>query len=67
MSEKIRKVGKEIVGMCRRVPLINTLGGILMKCKSDLSKWESIRWNENLLLLRHGNDNVLRVQTGMSN
>ena len=26
-----------------------------------MSKWESIRQNENLLLLQHGNDNVLRV------
>ena len=26
-----------------------------------MSKWESIRRNENLLLLQHGNDNVLRV------
>ena len=62
VSKKIINVGKEIVNMCNGVPLIiNTLGGILMKFKSDLSKWESIRDNENLLSLPHGNDNVLQV------
>ena len=62
VSKKIINVGKEIVNMCNGVPLIiNTLGGILMQFKSDLSKWESIRDNENLLSLPHGNDNVLRV------
>ena len=62
VSKKIIDVGKEIVNMCNGVPLIiNTLGGILMQFKSDLSKWESIRDNENMLSLPHGNDNVLRV------
>ena len=62
VSKEIEKVGRQIVGMCRGVPLIiNTLGGILLQFKSDLSKWESIRQNENLLSLPHGNDNVLRV------
>ena len=43
VSEEIKKVGRQIVGMCRGVPLIiNTLGGILMQFKSDLSKWELI-------------------------
>ena len=62
VSEEIKKVGKEIVNMCNGVPLIiNTLGGILLQFKSDLSKWKSIRDNENLLSLPHGSDNVLRV------
>ena len=62
VSEEIKKVGKEIVNMCNGVPLIiNTIGGILLQFKSDLSKWKSIRDNENLLSLPHGSDNVLRV------
>ena len=43
MSEEIKKVGRQIVGMCRGVPLIiNTLGGILMQFKLDMFKWEFI-------------------------
>ena len=62
VSEEIKKVGEKIVNMCNGVPLIiNTLGGILLQFKSDLSKWKSIRDNENLLSLPHGSDNVLRV------
>nr|CAN79473.1 hypothetical protein VITISV_023355 [Vitis vinifera] len=62
VNPEIIKVGKEIVNMCNGVPLIiNTLGRTLMQFKSDLSKWLSIRKNENLLSLPHGNDNVLRV------
>ena len=61
-KEKIIEVGKEIVNMCNGVPLIiKTLGRTLMQSKSDLSKWLSIRKNENLLSLPYGNDNVLRV------
>ena len=62
VSEEIKEVGKEIVNMCNGVPLIiNTLGVILMQFKSDLSKWKSIRHNENLLSLPQGNDSVLQV------
>ena len=62
MYPNLVEIGKEIVNMCNGVPLIIKTLGAILRYKTDESSWLSIGNNENLLLLKGGNnDRVLSV------
>ena len=58
---KLVEMGKEIVNMCKGVPLVIKTLGTILRLKTEESHWLSIKNNRNLLSLGAGNDNVLSV------
>ena len=56
------EIGKEIVNMCKGVPLILKTLGAILRIKTEESMWLSIKNNKNLLLLEgENNGSVLSV------
>ncbi|XP_034678963.1 putative disease resistance protein RGA4 isoform X2 [Vitis riparia] len=58
---KFVEMGKEIVNMCKGVPLVIKTLGTILRLKPEESHWLSIKNNGNLLSLGAGSDNVLSV------
>ncbi|XP_034680841.1 putative disease resistance protein RGA3 [Vitis riparia] len=58
---KFVEMGKEIVNMCKGVPLVIKTLGTILGLKPEESHWLSIKNNGNLLSLGAGSDNVLSV------
>ncbi|XP_034679607.1 putative disease resistance protein RGA3 isoform X1 [Vitis riparia] len=58
---KFVEMGKEIVNMCKGVPLVIKTLGTILRLKPEESHWLSIKNNGNLLSLGAENDNVLSV------
>lgn len=60
VCQSLVTIGKEIIKMCKGVPLVIRSLGSTLQFKAEKSHWLSIRNNENLMSLDVGN-NILRV------
>ncbi|RVW15152.1 putative disease resistance protein RGA4 [Vitis vinifera] len=60
VCQSLVTIGKEIIKMCKGVPLVIRSLGSTLQFKAEKSHWLSIRNNENLMSLDVG-DNILRV------